>query len=59
LPPETLLFPVGGITPERMADYRAAGANGFGLGSALFAPSMDASEVRARADRFVAAFRSS
>src|SRR5262249_56165998 len=35
-PPDTLLMPVGGITPERMADYLAAGASGFGLGSALF-----------------------
>jgi 2-dehydro-3-deoxyphosphogalactonate aldolase len=28
------LLPVGGITPEGMAVFRAAGASGFGLGSA-------------------------
>lgn len=54
-PPETLLLPVGGITPERMADYLAAGASGFGLGSALFEPSLSAMQVGARAARFVAA----
>jgi 2-dehydro-3-deoxyphosphogalactonate aldolase len=54
-PPETLLLPVGGITPERMADYRAAGASGFGLGSALFHPGLTTSEVRTRANAFVSA----
>jgi 2-dehydro-3-deoxyphosphogalactonate aldolase len=57
LPPETLLLPVGGITPERMGEYRAAGANGFGLGSALFSPNMKVGEIRERADKFVAALR--
>jgi len=52
-PPETLLMPVGGITPERMADYLAAGASGFGLGSALFVPSMTPAAVRERAQAFV------
>ena len=54
-PPETLLLPVGGITPERMADYRAAGASGFGLGSALFRPGLGTSELQTRATAFVAA----
>jgi 2-dehydro-3-deoxyphosphogalactonate aldolase len=54
-PAETLLMPVGGITPERMADYLAAGANGFGLGSALFVPSAPPAAVRERAQAFVAA----
>lgn len=56
-PPETLLLPVGGITPERMADYLAAGASGFGLGSALFAPGMSASDIQTRAQAFAAAIR--
>jgi 2-dehydro-3-deoxyphosphogalactonate aldolase len=38
-----------------MADYLAAGANGFGLGSALFTPAMTAVEVREKAAAFVAA----
>jgi 2-dehydro-3-deoxyphosphogalactonate aldolase len=56
LPRATRLLPVGGITPENMAAYRAAGANGFGLGSALYAPGVPAAEVARRAQRFVAAW---
>lgn len=51
---EVWLLPVGGITPERMRDYWQAGASGFGLGSALFAPDRSAAEVRASARRFTA-----
>jgi 2-dehydro-3-deoxyphosphogalactonate aldolase len=57
LPPETLLLPVGGITPERIADYRVAGASGFGLGSALFQPKLTTSEVQMRANAFVSAIK--
>jgi 2-dehydro-3-deoxyphosphogalactonate aldolase len=56
-PAETLLLPVGGITPERIADYRAAGASGFGLGSALFRPGLTPSEVQTRANAFVSAIK--
>jgi 2-dehydro-3-deoxyphosphogalactonate aldolase len=57
LPKELALLPVGGITPEGMAPYRAAGAAGFGLGGALYAPGMDAAEVGRRARAFVSAWR--
>ena len=57
LPTDVWLVPVGGITPESMAAYMAAGANGFGLGSALYQRGMDAAAVGARAGRFAAAFR--
>ena len=57
LPRETRLLPVGGITPESMAAYRAAGASGFGLGLGLYTPGMPAAEVALRAQRFVAAWR--
>ncbi len=57
LPPELRLLPVGGITPEAMTPFRAAGANGFGLGSALYAPGMTTADVTHRARRFVAAWR--
>ena len=59
LPRATRLLPVGGITPEGMAAYRTAGASGFGLGSALYSPGMPVVEVAQRAQRFVAAWRSS
>jgi 2-dehydro-3-deoxyphosphogalactonate aldolase len=51
------LMPVGGITPDNMGAYRAAGAHGFGLGSALFAPGRNAIDVKSAALRFVEAFR--
>lgn len=55
LPRAVPLLPVGGIVPASMAAYRAAGADGFGLGSALYAPGMRAAEVAERARAFVAA----
>jgi 2-dehydro-3-deoxyphosphogalactonate aldolase len=57
LPQEAALMPVGGITPDNMAAYRAAGASGFGLGSALFAPGRSAQQVRDSAAEFVRAFK--
>ncbi|WP_108427738.1 2-dehydro-3-deoxy-6-phosphogalactonate aldolase [Limnohabitans sp. Hippo3] len=57
LPASTALIPVGGITPDNMAPYRAAGANGFGLGSALYAPGRSAQAVQQQAQAFVRAFK--
>jgi 2-dehydro-3-deoxyphosphogalactonate aldolase len=57
LPPQAALMPVGGITPDNMGAYRAAGANGFGLGSALYAPGRSADQVKEKAMGFVKAFR--
>ncbi|MDH5708844.1 MAG: 2-dehydro-3-deoxy-6-phosphogalactonate aldolase, partial [Hylemonella sp.] len=53
----TLLLPVGGIAPDNMAPYRAAGANGFGIGSALYKPGMTATQVGEAAKKFAAAWR--
>ena len=36
MPRNVPLLPVGGITPHNMKDYWEAGADGFGLGSALY-----------------------
>jgi 2-dehydro-3-deoxyphosphogalactonate aldolase len=57
LPASMALLPVGGITPESMADYLAAGADGFGLGSALYKPGMSAAELGQRAKAFATAYR--
>jgi 2-dehydro-3-deoxyphosphogalactonate aldolase len=51
------LLPVGGIAPETMAGYIAAGASGFGIGSALYKPGIGAKELATRAAAFVAAWR--
>ncbi len=56
LPSGTPLLPVGGITPDNMAAWRAAGAAGFGIGSALYKPGKPAGAVREDALRFVAAW---
>jgi 2-dehydro-3-deoxyphosphogalactonate aldolase len=56
LPPEVLLLPVGGITPTTMTAYRAAGANGFGIGSALYSPGKDAAAVATSARAFADAW---
>ena len=56
LPKDVQLMPVGGIGPQDMAAWRAAGASGFGIGSALYKPGMTAEQVRERAQQFVAAW---
>ena len=55
LPRDALLLPVGGITTANMASYRAAGASGFGIGSALYKPGIAAAEVKSNALDFMAA----
>lgn len=57
LPPHARLLPVGGIAPPHLAPYRAAGANGFGLGSALYRPGDSAAQVARNAQAFVAAWQ--
>ncbi len=57
IPNEVALIPVGGITPANMAPFVAAGASGFGLGSALYKPGLSAIEVGQNADEFIAAWR--
>ncbi len=56
LPADALVLPVGGITPANMRDYLAAGASGFGIGSALYKPGMPAAEVKQYAIEFIAAY---
>ena len=55
LPPAAPLIVVGGVKPETMAGYLAAGADGFGLGGALYQPGQGPDEVAAQARAFVAA----
>jgi 2-dehydro-3-deoxyphosphogalactonate aldolase len=57
LPKGVRLLPVGGIAPESMAPYWRAGANGFGIGSALFKPGVAPPELRRSAQAFVGAMR--
>ena len=57
LPRDVPLVPVGGITPDNMAAFVDAGAQGFGLGSALYRPGLSAAEVGERARGFMTAWR--
>jgi 2-dehydro-3-deoxyphosphogalactonate aldolase len=57
IPGDVALIPVGGITPANMAPFVAAGASGFGLGSALYKPGLSATQVGQSANEFIAAWR--
>lgn len=46
LPKDTLVFAVGGMKPDNLEPYWAAGATGFGTGSNLYKPGADPAEVR-------------
>ncbi len=55
LPREIAVLPVGGITPKSLADYWNAGADGFGLGSALYKTGAKPKDVAGTAAEFRAA----
>ena len=56
LPPGTRVYAVGGAGPDTFAAWRAASADGFGIGTALYAPGLPVAEMAARARTIVAAF---
>ena len=56
LPAGTLLLPVGGISPGNMAAWRAAGAQGVGIGSSLYKPGKSATAVQHDATDFIASY---
>lgn len=53
LPKDLPILVVGGINPDTMAPWVAAGANGFGLGSALYKPGATAAQVSEAAQAFL------
>jgi 2-dehydro-3-deoxyphosphogalactonate aldolase len=57
LPTGTPLWPVGGITPQSMAGWAAAGASGFGIGSQLYTPQSVLADLQARAMDYIAAWQ--
>ncbi|WP_170341839.1 2-dehydro-3-deoxy-6-phosphogalactonate aldolase [Ruegeria arenilitoris] len=56
LPKGTQVYAVGGAGPENFGDWLKAGADGFGIGSALFKPGMSVDQIADNARRIVAAF---
>lgn len=57
IPAETWLCPVGGVTPENVADYLKVGARGFGLGSALYKKGQSVTTTQANAEAFMSAWK--
>jgi 2-dehydro-3-deoxyphosphogalactonate aldolase len=57
LPTGTALLPVGGVTAENIPLWRAAGAAGCGIGSALYKPGKAAAAVQRDAAAFAAAWQ--
>ncbi len=58
VPDHIALLPVGGIRGTNMAEYVAAGASGFGIGSSIYQPGHSPDQVHASALLFVDAWRS-
>ena len=55
LPKDVPLIVVGGVTPESIPGWMAAGADGFGLGGGLYKPGQDPQTTLEKARAFVAA----
>jgi 2-dehydro-3-deoxyphosphogalactonate aldolase len=56
LPKALPVYAVGGAGPANFADWAKAGANGFGIGTALYVPGLSTEEIAARAVAIVAAY---
>ena len=56
LPPGTQVFAVGGAGPDNFADWIAASADGFGLGTAIYRPGDTPDDVTVKARQIVAAY---
>jgi len=56
LPGDTRVYAVGGAGPENFAEWIAAGADGFGVGSALYQPGDSTDAVGEKARAIVAAW---
>ncbi|GAA4219509.1 2-dehydro-3-deoxyphosphogalactonate aldolase [Sagittula marina] len=56
LPREVPVFAVGGAGADNFGEWIKAGADGFGIGTALFTPGLSAGEVEDRAKTIVAAY---
>jgi 2-dehydro-3-deoxyphosphogalactonate aldolase len=54
LPRDVPVLAVGGISPDNMQPWLAAGATGFGLGSGLYKPGQSAADTLAKARAYVA-----
>jgi 2-dehydro-3-deoxyphosphogalactonate aldolase len=56
LPKHVQIHAVGGVTPDNMAQWLAAGAGGFGIGSSIFKPGVSLDAISDSAKKLVAAW---
>lgn len=56
LPKGLPVYAVGGAGPANFAEWAKAGANGFGIGTALYVPGLSTAEIASRAVAIVAAY---
>lgn len=56
VPADFPLFAVGGVTPENLGGWRAAGCRGAGLGSDLYKPGQSSADTAVRAALFIDAW---
>jgi 2-dehydro-3-deoxyphosphogalactonate aldolase len=57
LPPEAVVWAVGGVGPDSMAEWWQAGARAFGLGAELYRAGQSVADTAEKAARVVAAAR--
>ena len=57
LPRDVPLVVVGGVSPDSIAAWLEAGANGFGLGSGLYKPGQNAADTLTKARAYAAAIK--
>jgi 2-dehydro-3-deoxyphosphogalactonate aldolase len=56
LPKGTQVYAVGGAGASNFAEWRRAGADGFGIGTALYTPGLSVADIAARAATIVGAY---
>lgn len=56
LPKDLPVYAVGGAGPANFADWAKAGANGFGIGTALYTPGLSTADIATRATSIVTAY---
>ena len=59
LPRDVQVHAVGGVTPENMKDWLAAGTSGFGIGSSLYKQGSTLAQVSESAHKLVSAWKRS